>query len=485
MRSDRKKAKQSSEGFVKFSKIWALLFFAVNMALGALLVLANILAPKYLLIAGLLGLLLFIIIFPPLYSRKTKTLQRTIALILSGVLTVVYVFGIRYLLGTMDFVSQITRVGSADEYYVLVRDDDMFNELADVEGETVYAYQSSDSHEEAIEELRSRVDVDVVSQTDLSATMENLLSGAINVALLSSGSYSVYKDDNPSFDDYTKIIDTFKIKHQVVDISKPVEVAKEPFNMYLTGIDTDGTIDVTARSDVNMVVTVNPETKTILLTSIPRDYYVIMPDSGGYDKLTHAGLKGANFTVETVENLLGIDINYYTKVNFTTVINFVDAIGGIDIESEYTFTTSDGKFYFVEGMNYNVGGAAALRFARERYAFADGDFQRNKDQQIVMAAIINKVSQSSVLLLNYTDILESIENNIEMNMSADELKSFIRMQTNDMAKWNIVSQSIIGATGTEYCYSFGQYLSVVLQDQGSINAAVEKINAVMAGETIE
>ena len=483
MRSDKKENKNSS-GFTKFSKVWGLLFFAVSLILGAVLVMANILAPKYLLLAGLVGLLLFVIIFPALYSNKSKNTQRVIAMILSSVLMVVYAFGIRYLIGTMDFVSQITRVGSADEYYVLVRDDDMFNELADIAGETVHAYQGSASHEDAIAELTNRVDVDVVSQPDLSATMENLLSGAINVTLLSSGSYEVYREDNSSFDDYTKIIDKFKVKHEIVDISKPVEVAKEPFNMYITGVDTDGTIDVTARSDVNMIATVNPQTKTILLTSIPRDYYVIMPDAGAYDKLTHAGLKGVNYTVATVENLLGIDINYYTKVNFTTVINLVDAIGGIDIYSDYSFTSTIGGYYIQEGWN-SVNGNEALAFARERYAFTDGDFQRNKDQQIVLTAIIKKISQSSVLLLNYTDILKSIENNIEMNMSAEELKSFIRMQTDEMPTWNIVSQNIVGATSSEYCYSFGQYLSVVLQDQGSMAAAVEKINAVIAGESIE
>ncbi|MBO4236120.1 MAG: LCP family protein [Firmicutes bacterium] len=489
MRGDRKKEKeqqqQNNTGFVKFSKFCALLFFAVSLMFGAMLVLANILPPKYLLVAGLIELLLFVIVFPPLYSRKTKNVQRTIALIMSGILIIIYLFGVRYLASTMSFMSQITRIGATDEYYVVVRDDDMFNELTDIEGETVYAYQSSESHGDAIEELKSRVEIEVVSQNDIGAMIEHLLSGEINVTFMSSGSYEAYNESSTSFDDYTKIIDRFKIKHQVVDISKPVEVAKESFNMYITGVDTEGTIDVTARSDVNMVATVNPVTRTILLTSIPRDYYVMMPDVGAYDKLTHAGLKGANYTVATVEKLLGIDINYYIKVNFTTVVNLVDEIGGIDIESEYTFTTSDGNYYFVEGMNYDVDGAAALRFARERYAFSDGDFQRNKDQQIVLTAIINKISQSSVLLTNYTDILKSIENNIEMNMAEDELKSFIRMQTNDMSSWNVVSQNITGTTGSDYCYSFGQFLSVVWQDQGSINAAVEKIRAVMAGETLE
>ena len=162
----------------------------------------------------------------------------------------------------------------------------------------------------------------------------------------------------------------------------------------------------------------------------------------------------------------------------------VDAIGGIDIYSDYSFTAREGNFYYNEGWN-SVNGEQALAFARERYAFEDGDFQRNKDQQIVLTAIIKKISQSSVLLFNYADILKSVENNIEMNMTQEELKSFIRMQADEMPSWNIISQNIIGSTSSEYCYSWRTYLSVVLQDQGSINAAVERINAVMAGESIE
>ena len=497
MRSDRKateereqrlqakEAKKNRSGFSKFTKVWALVFLGINLVFGAMLFLANILATKYLVAAGLVVLLLLLIIFPPLYSYKTKKVQRVLAFILSCLVGGVYVMGSRYLAGTMDFMSQITKISSTDEYYVVVRDDDMFNELGDIAGETVHAYHSSTSHDEAVEDLKSRVEVEVVDETDIKKTVEDLLSGETNVILLSSGSYASYNEENDSFDDYTKILESFKIKRETEDISKPVSVSKQPFNMYITGIDTHGTIDVTARSDVNMIATVNPNTRTILLTSIPRDYYVLLTDVETYDKLTHTGVYGANYTIATVENLLGIDINYYVKVNFTTVVTLVDAIGGIDIVSDYTFVTNSTGFYFEEGLNENVSGEAALAFARERYAFQDGDFQRNKDQQIVMKAIIDKISQSSVLIGSYTDILGAVEENIEMNMTPDTIKELIRMQTEDMSAWNIVSQSIVGPTGEEYCYWIKGYASVVLQDQESMDQAVEKINAVMAGESIE
>ena len=231
-----------------------------------------------------------------------------------------------------------------------------------------------------------------------------------------------------------------------------------------------------------MIATINPKTKVILLTSIPRDYYVMLPDVEAYDKLTHTGVAGANYTIETVEKMLGVDINYYVKVNFTTVVTLIDVVGGIDINSELAFTASDGT-YFSEGINH-VDGTAALRFARERYAFTDGDFQRNRNQQIVVEALIKKMTQSSTLLFNYTDILGAVEGYMEMNMSSDDLKALIRMQTDDMASWDIIRQNITGPTGSDYCYSVGQYASVVWQDQNSINAAIENIKAVMAGEHV-
>ena len=480
-----KEAKRNSSGFAKFTKIWALLFFGINLIFGAMLLMANILAPKYLLAAGLVAVLLFLIIFPPLYSHKTKKNQRVIAFVLSFIIGAAYLLGVKYLMNTIDFMSQITKISLSDEYYVVVRDDDMFNVIADIQGEEVHAFNSTSTFEEAIEELKKRVEVEVVPESDLNQTMTDLLSGTSNVVLVASGSYDTYNEENEGFDDYTKILDSFKIKRQISDISKRVTVTKEPFNIYITGIDTAGTIDVTARSDVNMIATVNPVTRTILLTSIPRDYYVLLPDVGAYDKLTHTGIVGANYTIETIENMTGVDMNYYVKVNFSTVVALVDAIGGIDVVSDYSFVSKIGGYYFEAGLNENLTGEQALAFARERKAFSDGDFQRNKDQQIVLAAIINKVSQSSTLLWNYGDILNSVEGNLEMNMTSDDLKALIRLQTSDMSSWNIINQNIIGTPSSQYCHSLGYYASVVLQDQESINQAVEKIRAVMAGEAIE
>ena len=478
MRSDRRK--NEATVFAQITKRWAVVFLLITILFGCLLGYTNIFSPKYLLIIGLFLLLIVVIAFPPLFSTKAKKSARWGGLIISIFATIIYLVGARYLYSTINFVSKITNVETATEYYVVVRDDDVYNDLSDIDGGTVYAYENGSDFQAAVEKLMEEVSIYVEPTGNLEALSSQLLSGEIDITYMQSVVYDGLVEDVESFDDYTKILHTIKIEKELLDIRKPVSVTTDPFNLYVTGIDTTGTIDVVSRSDVNMIVTVNPKTKTILMTSIPRDYYVLLPDVGEYDKLTHTGMYGSDYTINTVEHMLGIDMNYYAKVNFSTVEYLVDAIGGIEVESEYSFTSRIGKYDFVEGINY-LDGKQALAFARERYSFEDGDFQRNKNQQIVLKAIINKMTQSSTLLMNFPSILNSVENNLETNLTSSEIKALVRMQTSDMSSWNIMSQNLVGPTSSEPCYSLGyQNASVVLQSQESNDAAVEGINFVLS-----
>lgn len=493
MRSDRKKREaeekqkriEEATGFYKFTRGWSILFLVATVVFGGLLVYANIFPPKYLLVFGLALLFFFVVLFPPLFKYDINKTPKVLAFIGSIVIFAVYALGIRYLSGTIGFMSKITNLERAEEYYVVVRDDDVYNELGDLSGETVYISRTGNQFDLALEKLVDAVSVEIAEISDAEDAAENLLYEEIEAIFLQSAVYDTLCEDVEDFDDFTKILHRVNVELEVSDIRKPVEVAAEPFNLFLTGIDTTGTIDVVSRSDVNMVVTVNPDTKTILLTSIPRDYYVKLPNVDAYDKLTHTGIYGADYTVETVENLLGIDINYYAKVNFSTVELLVDAIDGIEVYSDYSFTSWIGDFYFEEGYNY-LDGERALAFARERYSFEDGDFQRNKNQQIVLKAIISKVTQSSTLLTNYVGILNSIEGNLETNMTSDELKSLVRMQTSDMASWEIITQNIVGPISYGPCYTLGNVeASIVLQNADENAAAAEKINGVISGEITE
>ena len=487
MRSDRRKKVQELKNnkFNKATHRWSIVFLLITIAFTVMMVSSGLLIAKLLLIIGGVIALLTLMIFPALYSWRFKRSRKIICLVLSVIMSFVYGVGIFYFAGTLDFFSKITEIASSiEEYYVVVRDDGSYEKYKDIKGETVYAYDSGEGLEQAIDIVKDDTDAEVKKKSDLEGLIEDLFTGEKDILLMNSANHIAVCDSHESFGDFTKILKKVKVKCSAKDISKRVNVTKESFNVYITGLDTDGDISTTSRSDVNMIATVNPKTKTVLLTSIPRDYYVEVSGSDGQsDKLTHTGLYGAGTTVETVENMMGIDMNYYVKVNYATVKALIDAIDGITVNSDYSFTTHgmDVSMDFVEGENY-LDGEAALAFARERYSFPDGDFQRNKNQQAVLKGALKKVTTSSTLLTKYTSILNSVEDYLEMNFSPKEIKSLVKMQMRDMKGWSVKTQSITGNISDEYmpCYALnGGYASVVMQDEDSISKAKEKITKVM------
>ena len=264
-------------------------------------------------------------------------------------------------------------------------------------------------------------------------------------------------------------------------------ITKDPFNVVITGMDVDGTIDTQGRSDVNMVLTVNPKTAQILMTSIPRDYEIHMPDKDyATDKLTHTGFYSVQTTILAEEDLLGIDANYYVKVNFSTVEKFIDAIGGVDVYSEYEFTPVKKKDWTVqEGMNH-MDGEQALAFARERKAFPSGDNQRIKNQQAVFEAMFKKATSSRTMLLSYNKILSNLKDYFEMSFSSRELRALVKMQLAKNPNWQIYKNTIVGGNGSMTTYTTGdQYCYVMTQDADSIENAKTLINAVMTGQPLE
>ena len=265
------------------------------------------------------------------------------------------------------------------------------------------------------------------------------------------------------------------------------DVTKHPFSFIITGIDVDGTIDAEGRSDVNMVVTVNPKTQQILMTSIPRDYEIYMAEfDNAMDKLTHTGFYGVQTTIGAEEQLFDTDINYYVKVNFTTVERFIDAIGGVDVVSEYEFTPVKMKDWTVkEGVNH-MNGKQALAFARERKAFPTGDHQRIKNQQLVFEALIKKATSSRTMILSYNKVLSSLRNYFEMSFSSREIRKLVKFQLAKDPEWKIFKNTIVGGDGMLPTYSTGgEYAYVMTQDPESIENAKTLINAVLDGKDLQ
>ena len=259
---------------------------------------------------------------------------------------------------------------------------------------------------------------------------------------------------------------------------KEVDVTKEPFNIYISGNDIYGNIASVSRSDVNIIATVNPNTHKILLTSIPRDFYVQLHGTSGYkDKLTHAGVYGIDMSVKTIEDLLDIDINYYMRVNFTSLIKVVDAIGGVDVVSDYSFRATTGD-RFVKGTNH-LNGKKALAFSRERKAFSDGDRQRGKNQQKVLTAILNKMLSSTTLITKYTDILDSLGGSFQTNMPASKIYNLVNMQLDKMPSWTFESYNLDGKGSSSYTYTYPhQKLYVMEPDVNTVNEAKAKIDMI-------
>lgn len=430
-----------------------------------------------------LGILDIILIFL-LWKKNIKKKIKKVASIFSTILIIIMVVASFYLYKTLGFFFSIDDGGyKIENYSVIVLKSSKYEDIKDIKGLNVGAYINSDGYKLADEKLKKVVNVKFKKYDELLKMGEDLLSSDIKVIVLEDSMKKMISEELSDFESKTKVIYTFTIKTKINSNAKDVNVTTKPFNIYISGIDTYGEISSVSRSDVNIVVTVNPSTKQILLTSIPRDYYVqLHGTTGSRDKLTHAGLYGVEKSIATIEDLLGIEINYYFKVNFTSLVDIVDTLGGINVYSDYTFTSIDG-FKYTKGYN-TMDGKQALSFARERKAFSDGDRQRGKDQQAVIDALIRKASSKSIIT-KYSSLLDDLSGKFQTNISRNKMTSLIKMQLKDMEKWTVTSFSLDGGDGSEYTYTYGgQKLYVMIPYKDSITQAKSLISSVVNGEKL-
>lgn len=265
------------------------------------------------------------------------------------------------------------------------------------------------------------------------------------------------------------------------------KITKEPFVVYLSGVDNRGELTENARSDVNILAVVNPVTKQAALINTPRDYYVDLAGTESKDKLTHAGLYGVETSMATLGNLYGVDVDHYIRINFAGFISIIDAIGGVDVYSDQAFTSVGSPGYydpttFAEGWNH-LDGKSALAFARERHAFKTGDIQRGINQMKVIDAMANKL-KSPTLLMSFSKLMDAAADCFVTSFSQEQISALVRMQLGDLASWDIQSYTVTGSGGkSSKCYSAkGQSLYVMKPDENSVNEAKALIAAVLGGE---
>ena len=460
-------------------KVIALVFVIITIVFYVSILKLNLLPSSYITIFTI-AVVVFTMLMVIGLGKKHKTRKLNIfCLVIVLLVSGIYLYIANYANATSEFLgSMFQEVQETDEYYVVVRKDSSYDSIEDIDGEDVYTFQVE---EDVQAELTKEVEVTFDTQESLTDLGNNLLDQEIDIVFISASQYNMLSEEIENFADETKIIYTATHEVESTEDIKSADseytIENGVFNIYISGIDTSGNISNVSRSDANILVTVNTNTHEVLLTSIPRDYYVTLHSKGAKDKLTHSGIYGINETVTTVEDLLDVDINYYVRVNFTTVIELVDTLGGIEVYSEYDF--SSGGYHFNQGYNY-LNGAQALRFSRERYSFASGDNQRVKNQQAVIEAIMKKVLNSTTLLTRYTDILESLEGCFQTNIEQSEISNLVKDQLSNMSSWTIKNNALEGTGSYGPTYSMGSTrLYIMLPDDSSVANAKAEIDEVM------
>jgi len=478
MKKNNKTKKKNKKLFFKFLTLILVLLSILTIGLVYYL---NILPFKYFAIFTVGFVFIDILMSILLLGKGWK--KRMIGTFLTFLIIIGLIIAIAYELKTIGFLKNLkSKNVKTQNYSVVVLNSSKYNNIKDIKDEDIGVLKVSDTEgmSDAVAYLNKKVKVTYKEREDLGALEEDLLNGNLSVIMVENAYYDIAKEENEKFMNDTKVIYKFSIDIKTNDdLAKEVDITKKPFNIFVAGIDTYGKISSVSRSDVNMVVTVNPKTHKILLTSIPRDYYVYLHGITSYkDKLTHAGIHGIDMSVKTVEDLLDCDINYYFKVNFSSLIKIVDAIGGIEVDSPYTFSTYDYKYRFNKGYN-KLNGEKALYFVRERKAFTGGDRTRNQNQQLVLTSIINKVISPS-LITNYSSILKSIDGSFVTNLDDDSITSFIKKQIKTNDKWTIETSNLEGEDSFNYTYSYKSAKSYVMEPkEESVKEAIKKIDEVM------
>ena len=456
----------------------------------------NVLPTKLLFLMTIVFVLLDAIFILLLCHYSKGIVSKAICILITLVLVLGSCLGGFYISKTGSLLTSITNVTkhAKNTVSVVVKQSSDIKNKSQLNGVSVGTLRNigTQGSKKVLKELSN--DGIVLKQKEydsLSALLEGFYNGEVASIIINESSRSQILDmeSYADFDNNTRVIYQTSYKVENTDKAKSVtDITSKPFNVLISGSDTRGGFDENGRSDVIMVATVNPKTHTILLTSVPRDFYVTTACDAGdgcmegaLDKITHTGIHGTNTTKRTVEKFLGIEINYTFKVGFDTVTDLVDALGGVDVTVAPGYAYSNSQITIHEGVNH-LNGAQALEYARERYAYAEGDRQRTKNQQQVLMGIVNEATKPSVIT-KYASIMDAMSNTFSTTMSNDEISDLIKYQINNNPKWKMEQYMVDGTGDTLMCAELGDAAYVMVPDQSTVKTAKDKINAVLAGKS--
>lgn len=497
----KKNKKQSNIGRV-FGVIFSIVMIAATMYLLFNIIKLNVLPTKLLFLITIVFVLLDLIFILLLCFATKGVVSKIICIIFALAVSLGSCLGGYYMSKTGGLLSSMTNVAkhSKNTVSVVVKESSDMKKKADLAGRSVgtLANINTTGSKKILKELtNSGISMEQKEFGSMTEMLELFYTGEVDSIVISESSRSqitdidAYKD----FDNNTRVVYQTSYKVENTDKANAVSnITTTPFNVLISGSDTRGGFDENGRSDVIMVATVNPKTGTILLTSVPRDFYVTTAcdagdgcQQGALDKITHTGIHGTNTTKRTVEQLLGIEINYTFKVGFDTVTDIVDAVGGIDVNVEPGYECSN--FLHAPGLSVHAGvnhlnGEQALGYARERYAYSEGDRQRTKNQQQVLMGIVDKIT-SPAIVTNYASIMDSMSDTFSTTMSSQEISDLIKYQLNKNPKWKMEQYMVNGTGDTLMCAELGNAAYVMVPDQSTVTTAKNKINAVLAGKSAD
>ena len=402
----------------------------------------NILAFRYLnLVATALILVVALVAFFLIIYKKAEKFT-IFLLILSILIGSVSLFTVQQFI---DLTSRLNETSNYSEYSmsVVVLKDSEINSVTQLDSAVAPTKTDNENIQKLLADIKSSQNTDLTVEQSSSylAAYKSLIAGDTKAIVLNSVFENIIESEYP---DYASKIKKIYTKGFTKKVEAPKTLKSQSFNIYVSGIDTYGSISSVSRSDVNILMTVNRATKKILLTTTPRDAYVPIADGGNNqkDKLTHAGIYGVDASIHTLENLYGLDINYYVRLNFTSFLKLIDLLGGVDVYNDQDFTSLHGKFHFPVG-NVHLDSEQALGFVRERYSLADGDRDRGRNQQKVIVAILQKLT-STEALKNYSTIIDSLQDSIQTNMPLETMMDLVNAQLESGGAYKVNSQDLKG-----------------------------------------
>lgn len=493
VKSNEKIVKKKKKQPILFYKVLSFILIVLTVVTLGHMIIEEIFPTFYLLLIAIGTMAITCIFAFILNKRKLRRWIKNIFSFFSIILIVFEVLMLLFGTTTLKFLSDLTDTGYRVETFgVYVLNDSSYQKLDDLEGKRLDYLKSDDDKniKEALKKIKKQVHLEIDLQETAKTLVDKLISGEVEAILMERGYESILQEEHNQEFNRLRLIEEIDIVDVVTTIQSDVDITKDPFVVYVSGIDTSGNVASKARSDVNILIGVNPETKNILMVNTPRDFYVTLHSKAKKDKLTHAGLYGVEESLSTLSDLYDVDIDYYARINFTSFVKIVDALDGIKVDVPIRFCEQNSKrskserdkICLNKGFQ-TLNGEQALALARHRHTLPTGDRGRGENQMLIMEAIMNK-AMSPKVVTKYSSLINALQGRVTTNMTTNEMIRFAKNQISNTSSWNYSSLSATGTDSRGICYATGSGRAYVMEpDMNSVYAIRDAFDRLFDGET--